>query len=251
MPASIGLLLSGGCQRAQIGNGSQKVSAKPHASTREMPAYRPIMNCTPKFTSFTAPRRANDTKNVADLLEGLSPKAHELLSRRGARPSLGIRLPSSQALRDAAQREEACAKIATLSQFGGSYVKGRQRYPSGKRSRTWDPLLHAPKPRPHFSKRDAERDFVMWLQLAWCEAINEKVKEGELMPSVAANSARPGPFARVARECLKLVGAGHADVVGLINELNRRRRKMIKTACHLANLEQQSVVSGVSRLRTF
>lgn len=165
---------------------------------------------------------------IADLLEGLSLKARDSLSRRGARPSLGIRLPSSQALRDAAQREEACAKIATLSQFGGSYVKGRLRSPFGKRSRTWRPVLHAPKPRPHFSKRDAERDFVMWLQLAWSEAINEKVKEGELMPSVAANSARPGPFARMAGECLKLVGADHADVIGLINELNRRRRKMKK-----------------------
>jgi hypothetical protein len=155
---------------------------------------------------------------IADLLEGLSLRARHLLDTRGARPSLGIRLPPSQALRDAAQREEACAKIATLCQFGGSYVKG-QRRTSGKRSRTWHPLLHAPKPRPRFPKRDAERDFVMWLQFAWCEATNKKL-------SAAANSARPGFFARMARECLKLVGAGHADVVGLINNLNRRGKMM-------------------------
>jgi hypothetical protein len=160
-------------------------------------------------------------EKVADLLEGLSPKAHDSLSRRGARPSLGIKLPLSQALRDAAQREESCAKIATLCQFGGSYVKGRLRSPSGKRSRTWDPLLHAPKPRPRFPKRDAERNFVMWLQIAWMEATGKQ-------PSLAANPARLSPFGRMAQACLKLVGADHADVVGLINELNRRRRKIIK-----------------------
>jgi hypothetical protein len=166
-------------------------------------------------------------EKVADLREGLSPRARHLLDMRGARPSLGIGLPPSQALREAAQREEACAKVATLCQFGGSYVQGRQRSP-GKHSRNWRPLLYVPNPRPHFPKRDAERDFVMWLQLAWTEAANEKVEAGGLMPSLAANPARPGPFARMARKCLKLVGADHADVAGLINELNRRRRKMLK-----------------------
>ena len=35
--------------------------------------------------------------------------------------------------------------------------------------------------------------------------------------------ARPGPFAQIVGKCLELVGASHADAVGLINELNRRR----------------------------
>jgi hypothetical protein len=53
--------------------------------------------------------------------------------------------------------------------------------------------------------------------VAWLEATGER-------PSLAANPARPGPFARIARKCLEIVGASHADVVGLINELNRRRK---------------------------
>jgi hypothetical protein len=160
--------------------------------------------------------RAADHKRyeqIADLLERLSPRARHLLDTRGARPSLGIRLPPAQALRAAAQREEACAKIATLCQYGGRY----RRRPSGRPSKpSWRVLLHAPEPSHNFPKRDAERGFVMWLQVAWLEATGER-------PSLAANPARPGPFARMAKECLKLVGAGHADAVGLINEVNRRR----------------------------
>jgi hypothetical protein len=155
---------------------------------------------------------------IADLLERLSPRARHLLDTRGARPSLGIRLPRAQALRAVAQREEACAKIATLCQYGGGYVEGRRR-PSGRRSKQWRVLLHAPEPSRQFPKRDAERGFIMWLQVAWLEATGER-------PSVAANSARPGPFARMVQQCLKLVGANHADAVGLINELNKRRRKI-------------------------
>jgi hypothetical protein len=56
----------------------------------------------------------------------------------------------------------------------------------------------------------------MHLQLAWLEATGKP-------PSLAASAARPGPFARMVGKCLELVGAGHADAVGLINELNRRR----------------------------
>jgi len=52
----------------------------------------------------------------------------------------------------------------------------------------------------------------MWLQTAWLEATGKS-------PSLAANPARPGPFARMAKEAFVLVGASHADAVGLINDL--------------------------------
>jgi hypothetical protein len=147
---------------------------------------------------------------VADLFEKLSPKARELLRKRATR--LSLELPASEALRDTTQ---ACDVVLKICQYGGKYDEGRRR-PSGKRSRTWRPLLYAPQPRRNFPKRDAERDFVMWLQDAWCEATGKR-------PSLAANAERAGPFAQMVRKCLALVGAGHADAVGLINELNRRR----------------------------
>jgi hypothetical protein len=154
---------------------------------------------------------------VADLLEKLSPKASQLLSKRAAR--LGIELPASADLRDRPQQQTACEGVLRLCQYGGKYVEGRRRT-SGKRSRTWRPLLVVQEPRRHVPKRDAELNFIMCLQLAWLEASGTK-------PNLAANRALNreirGPFARMAAECLTLVGASHADAVGLINELNRRR----------------------------
>jgi hypothetical protein len=151
---------------------------------------------------------------VADLFEKLSPKARELLRKRATR--LSLELPASEALRDLPRQQKACDAILSVCQYGGGYFEGRRRS-SGKRSRRWRPLLVGPQPRRNFSRREAERNFIMWLQLAWLEATGER-------PSLAANPARLGPFARMARKCLEIVGASHADVVGLINELNRRRK---------------------------
>jgi hypothetical protein len=167
-------------------------------------------------------QRAADRKRydqVATLIESLSLRARRLLNARGARPSIGIGLPSADLLRFPGQRNAACALVATLCQYGGQYVEGRRR-PSGKRSRpVWRPLLHAPEPRRHFPKRDAERDFVIWLALAWHGATGKA-------PPRTADSRNPGPFARVVCKCLRLVGAGHVNAVELINELHRRRRVM-------------------------
>jgi hypothetical protein len=156
---------------------------------------------------------------VATLIECLTPRAHRLLNAREARPSISIALPSPDLLRDPTERDAACASVARLCEYGGWYVEGRRR-PSGKRSRPgWRPLLHAPEPRRHFPKRDAERDFVIWLALAWHGATGKA-------PPRTADSRNPGPFARVVCKCLRLVGAGHVNAVELINELHRRRRVM-------------------------
>jgi hypothetical protein len=160
-------------------------------------------------------------EQVASLLEKLSLKARELLSKRAVR--LSIELPAPESLRDTAQLQ-SCDMVLKLCQYGGSYVEGRRR-PSGKRSHTWRPLLHAPKRSRNFAKRDAELNFIMWLQAAWLEATGEQ-------PSMAANAARLGPFGRVVAESFRLVGASHADAAGLINALNKRRRKMSRAVTH-------------------
>src|SRR5262249_62023141 len=79
--------------------------------------------------------------------------------------------------------------------------------------------LQAQKLSATFQRGDAERNLVMQLQLAWLEATGRR-------PSLAANPARPGPFVRIVGKSLELVGASHADAVGLINELNRRRKEV-------------------------
>src|SRR5262249_49154120 len=198
----------------QIGNASQKVSAKPHASTREMLAYRRTMTSMPRSPRFMGLLSANDTGRSQLLLEKLSPQARKLLSKRATR--LSLELPAPEGLRDTTQ-QKACDIVLKLCQYGGSYDEGRRR--------RWHPLLSAPKLSKNFPRRDAERDFVMWLQVAWLAATDKR-------PSLAANPKRPGPFARMVRKSLELIGAGHADAVGLINELNRRRRIQKRPVTH-------------------
>jgi hypothetical protein len=149
---------------------------------------------------------------VADLLEMLSPQAFRLLSSQ----RLSVQLPAPTDLREPRRQRSACEAVFRLSQRGGAIVKDRLRGPD-KRSRKWRPLLVGPDPRRHVPKRDAERNFIMWLQIAWLEATGAP-------PGLAANARRPGPFTLMVREALKLVGGGHADAVGLINQLNRSRK---------------------------
>src|SRR5262245_6601386 len=184
-------------------------------------------------TEITALYHAAERKRygqVAALLEKLPSKASELLNKRATR--LSLELPTSDYLRDATTQQTASEAVLRLCQHGGQYIEGRRR-PSGKRSLTWRPLLVATKAHrnsptrislpaggryPRGGRRDAERSFIIFLQMAWLEATGKR-------PSLAANPARPGPFVRMVRKCLKLVGAGHADAVGLINELNRWRKE--------------------------
>lgn len=154
---------------------------------------------------------------VASLLQNLSPRTMELLESRASR--LRTRLPVSKEVVHKQRGASACMKVARLCSMGGRYEeKGRLR-PTGKRSRPpWRPLLYAPQSSTHFAKREAERNFIIWLKLAWLEAANQP-------PGETADPTKPGPFARFVKKCLKLVGAGHADAVGLINEIARRRRQ--------------------------
>jgi hypothetical protein len=148
-------------------------------------------------------------ERAASLRAKLSPQAQAYLKARLSRPgprAAGLKLPTAKALRDPKRQEDACEMLARICRVGGRYIEDRKR-----------PLLHAPVPDKHPAKREAERRFVMNLQLAWLEATGEK-------PALTARRGVLGPFARLACECLKLVGASHADVVWLINELQRRRK---------------------------
>ena len=155
-----------------------------------------------------ADRQQHD--QLAALIDDLSSKARNLLNTRGAR--LGIMFPSSKTLRGALAGK-ACAAIVKLTQFGGEYRQGRKR-PGGKRSSdTWRPYLYAPSRQRNFPKREAERNFTMWLAAAYRDATGR-------LPARTADNRAPGPFARMVRQCLGLVGAD-ANAVELINELHR------------------------------
>jgi hypothetical protein len=207
-----------GADRKQFGEGV-RAAASNYASEVRVPAHNKL---TDEIAALY--RAANGARfgQVADLLEALSSQTREFLSKRATH--LNIELPAPEEVRKS-KRQKACKIVLMLCQHGGHYVEGRQR-PSGRPSRTWCPILHAREPVPKPAKRDAERNFIMFLQLTWLEATCVKPALSANAASLTATAGRVGPFIKMAKECLELIGATHADVVGLINELNRRRKIM-------------------------
>jgi hypothetical protein len=157
---------------------------------------------------------------VAERIDALSKRTRDFINKRAALPSIPWKIPAAAALRNEAKRDDACAAIASLLRIGGRWKQGRRR-PSGRRSISFVPELYAPTLRKHLPKRKAERDFVMWLQLAYLNATEQS-------PPHTAHHVNRGPFARMVKACLQLVGAQAADAVELINGLQRDRRRMRK-----------------------
>jgi hypothetical protein len=146
---------------------------------------------------------------LASMLGALSERTRNELNERGRRRAPAILVPIPDAVRDAVQRDRACDIIVRICEIGGR-----------DNGSSWQPLLYAPDRKPRFPKRKVERDFVMHLRLAWLHATGKP-------PTATVNPSRPNrPFANFVRDCLQLVGASHADHVGLINEISKRRRAM-------------------------
>lgn len=163
--------------------------------------------------------RLADKRRFDDLsaaIENMSDAARAHLDERANRPSFGFSLPKASDFLTASQRDEATRRIIAITVIGGEVVRGGKR--PRHRPPALRPRLYAPLPRRHFAKRAAERDFVMWLQVAYLESTGR-------MPAVTANAERRGPFARLVRECLYLAGARHVNEVEVINSLKTGVRK--------------------------
>jgi hypothetical protein len=163
--------------------------------------------------------------DAAERIANLSKRTRDFISKRGERPSVPWKLPDADTLRNEATRDDACAAIVSLLRIGGRRQEGRRR-PGGKRSMTFTATLHAPKLQKHPQKRQAERNFVMSLQLAYTEATGQ-------LPSLTVNPERPGPFAKMAKVCLKSIGMPAAGVIELISELDCRARLKGRVNNHL------------------
>lgn len=163
-------------------------------------------------------------EDVARRLESLPAGIRDYLNSRGSRPGFracyggsGVALPFPDALRDPEQRKRACEIVRRLCTAGGRIVPNGRRRPTGRRSREWQALLHAPDRTKHPPRRQAELDLVMWLRVACLHATGHP-------PAATAHHDHPGPFARMIKVILRIAGAGHANAVELINELHRRQR---------------------------
>lgn len=179
-------------------------------------AYGDLSTAIEKMTSDA--RRLLERRRAA-----LNVRASEMLKRHRpdvARRILALRIPNPAELHDPDRREQAATGLKELIEVEVRYDEGRNR-PSGRHSRTRRPSLVAPEAGRGEPRREAERSLVMWLQVAMLEAV-------EHVPTTAQHN-NPGPFARLAAEVLRLVGAtGPANAKGLavqmINDLQDRRR---------------------------
>jgi hypothetical protein len=151
-----------------------------------------------------------DYDEVARLREVLTQEASAFLPQG---------LPSVADLRDNDSRDAAAGLLASLCRIGGELVEGRHRSSGEQSSAQLAPILCAPAASRNVSRREAERNFVERLSIAFWEVT------GKRPPRTArrADAGRElGPFAQFVKECLRLVGAGYADPVGLINAVGAR-----------------------------
>jgi hypothetical protein len=134
-------------------------------------------------------------------------------------------LPDPADLSDPYRQLAASETIHRVAVTGAYWSKGRRR-PGGKNSVQSNWQLHAPELSKSEPRREAERTFVRWLQVAYRGATG-------CMPPNTAQHDRPGPFARMVAECLRLARAPSSDpdddrtglAVQLINDLDRERRR--------------------------
>jgi hypothetical protein len=147
---------------------------------------------------------------VAARVERLSERTRELISEWGGT------LPDPEVLRNPATQHAACETIASLCRIGAGWREGRRRS-GGRRSMTMVSVLHAPPPQQHPARREAQLNFVTWLQVAYLEAAGRP-------PPATTHPDRPSPFAQMVQVCLdKLEAEGSA--VEMINELRRKSKQ--------------------------
>ena len=169
-----------------------------------------------EIAALKAAARAQRYEQTAAFLRGMSAEALALVHQREVRLKGRLPpLPPPDALDDPVRRDAACATIAALLSVGGRIAPSRNR-PSGKRSQTWRSELLAPPLQQRPTRRAAERMLAQNLSLALLEATGAE-------PALTAHPDKPGPFARLVAEVLRLVGAPHVNAVKVINALNRLR----------------------------
>jgi hypothetical protein len=151
----------------------------------------------------------NNFELTRSLIENLSPRARLALNGRWEQLYPGARFPQLKDLDNIECRQAVCARITSLCRIGGKVVDGRMR-PSGKPSRTWLTAYYAPEKVRNFPRWVPERQLIRNLRLTWLEAT------GKPAPKVVHRS-KPGPFARLVRECFRLAGTT-ADSINLIND---------------------------------
>jgi hypothetical protein len=187
-------------------------------------------------------RRVSAFEGLAQAIGSLDPEVRHLWVLRQSAVADRMpswRIPEPSELRDPATRYRAAQGLKSLITVGGAWIEGRKRQ-SGHRSRTWQPNFQAPAPVPgrRQARLAAERTLVLKLQLA--------VHAAGGQPPVTAHHDKPGPFARMVAEVLKLVGAAGAATaqgmaVQLINDVQAERRARLSRPPWPSDLPDEAV----------
>ncbi len=163
---------------------------------------------------------------TADALEALHPATRRMFVEDISYP---MNFPTVRDLRDPVHGRKALSRLWGLCHRGAEWKEGRKR-PGGKRSRPrLEPLLVDPRLR--WSERTQgytvrgrpprETELVMLcmhLGDAYWRATGK-------MPPRRANPRTPGPFLRLVREVLRMVGAAHIDAAELVEASYGRRQR--------------------------
>ncbi len=185
---------------------------------------------------YWAAYRKQHTK-AAKLVQGMSMRTRAFLNKRATK--VALKIPKPSAFLDPGRRDSACETLRQLCSRGG------RRDERGR----WVPILHvptrsithalveetkrenairahmglAPVMIPRTPKRQAERDFIMWMQVIYLSA-------GRRPPTTARKYEQTtndrtlhpgGPFVRFMQRLLDLLGADKVDATGAINELRK------------------------------
>jgi hypothetical protein len=103
------------------------------------------------------------SEEAANLIERLSSEARYMLDSVGT-------LPLADAFRHPARRKSACESVASLCRVGAGSRGGKS---------DWRRQLFAPKARRGHPGRQAERDFVERIQLAWARDRQATKRSGQ------------------------------------------------------------------------
>jgi hypothetical protein len=219
-----------------------QTSAPPsHVAAR---ADRDAMLVLWRFTIKVSAGRLKYAQALADAFERLSEDARCSVVARGSR--LRRRVPTASELRNPVTATAAAERLRSLIQTGAAWKKGRRRA-GGKQSQpTIDPSLYAPAVPPNRPPNEASRNLVLQLADAYQEATGREPpytarrafpSDPDLPP------ARPGPFARLVKAVLKLVGTPGVDEVELVNWCGRWRKRAERRRSQDSSVDEDSFLA--------
>jgi hypothetical protein len=142
-------------------------------------------------------------QEVWDSLARVNPKSRDI--------------PTAAEIVSPTTRARAVQRLRLALSDGGMIKDGRKR-PTGKRSRSFEPLLRVPTIEPNRPRGEAQREFVRNLALTYLSTT------GKTPPHKVDFQVR-SPFSTYVHRCFELAGAPSGDVTRLINEFGRKRRE--------------------------